>query len=153
MASVNDAIVALVHFFLCPPSGEGQREPRWVWSTGKGEGLDPILEPCPSSRCTLPREKGNGSQPRYGSGEKARVNDAIVALVHFPLYPPSGEGHREPRWVWSKGKGEGFDPILEPCPSSRCTLPREKGNGSLPGYGSGKWRASTTRYSCLFTSR
>src|SRR6202453_3638716 len=83
----------------------------------------------------------------------ARVNGECqrrdpVALVQFPLYPPLGEGQREPGWVWSKGKGEGFDPILEPCPSSRCTLPREKGNGSLPGYGWGKWRVSMTRYSC-----
>src|SRR6202795_1021448 len=83
----------------------------------------------------------------------ASVNDAIQLLVQFPLYPPSGEGQREPRWVWSKGKGEVFDPILEPCPSSRCTLPREKGNGSLPGYGSGKWRVSTTRSSCSSSSR
>src|ERR1700681_3272137 len=78
----------------------------------------------------------------------ASVNDAIQLLVQFPLYPPSGEGQREPRWVWSKGKGEGLDPILEPSPSSRCTLPREEGIGSLRVCGPAKRRGSMTPSIC-----
>src|ERR1700677_3153213 len=103
-----------------------------------------------SSRCTLPRGEGNGSLGGYGPRGRVRVSTRSWSLVPVPVVPSLGRRATGACLGMARVNGEcqRRDPVA--LSSSRCTLPREKGNGSLGGYGPrGRVRVSTRSWSLV----
>src|ERR1700722_1904109 len=71
-----------------------------------------------SSRCTLPREKGNGSLGGYGPRGRVRVSTRSRSLVPVPVVPSLGRRATGAclGMAWVNRECQRRDPVARPVP-------------------------------------